>query len=52
MKFPDPTVDIDEIKQKYHAIEQEERIGAQVAQADESANKKGKKGKKNRKTKG
>jgi hypothetical protein len=24
MKFPEPTVDIDEIKQKYHVIEQEE----------------------------
>jgi hypothetical protein len=36
MKFPDPTVDINEIKQKYHAIEQEERIGTEAAKADES----------------
>jgi PPK2 family polyphosphate:nucleotide phosphotransferase len=31
MKFPEPTVDIEQIKQKYHAIVQEERIGAERA---------------------
>jgi hypothetical protein len=43
MKFPDPTVDIDEIKQKYHAIEQEEGVEAEGA--------KGKPGKKAPKSK-
>lgn len=29
MKFPEPTVDINAIKQKYHAIVEEEGIGAE-----------------------
>jgi PPK2 family polyphosphate:nucleotide phosphotransferase len=55
MKFPEPTVDINEIKQKYHAIVQEEKIGeeiaAQAASDDKKGNKKGKKAKKNKKGK-
>ena len=31
MRFPEPTADIDAIKQKYHAIVQEERIGVEIA---------------------
>lgn len=44
IKFPEPTVDIDAIKQKYHAIVVEEK-------QQEQADSKGKKGKKNKKTK-
>jgi PPK2 family polyphosphate:nucleotide phosphotransferase len=46
MKFPEPTVDIDQIKQKYHAIAQEERIGAELAQGKRE--KKASKSKKNK----
>jgi PPK2 family polyphosphate:nucleotide phosphotransferase len=48
MKFPAPTVDIDEIKKKYHAIVEQERDGPEAeldAQADSKKGKKGKKGK-------
>jgi PPK2 family polyphosphate:nucleotide phosphotransferase len=51
MKFPEPTVDINEIKQKYHAIVQEERTGAEGAETDESERKQGKKGAKKKKKK-
>jgi PPK2 family polyphosphate:nucleotide phosphotransferase len=51
MKFPEPTVDIDEIRQKYHAIEQEERIGQESAERAGPEAKKGKKSKKNKKGK-
>jgi len=51
MKFPEPTVDIDEIKQKYHAIEQEERIGQESAERAGPEAKKAKKSKKNKKGK-
>ena len=50
MKFPEPTVDIDQIKQKYHAIVQEERIGeakavdAQKKHKEKGSGKKKKKG--------
>jgi PPK2 family polyphosphate:nucleotide phosphotransferase len=46
MKFPAPTVDIDEIKQKYHAIEQEEGI-----ETDEAKGKQEKKASKSKKKK-
>ncbi len=46
MRFPEPTVDIDQIKQKYHAIVQEERIGAEMAGRALARGKKGKKQKK------
>jgi hypothetical protein len=49
MKFPEPTVDIEVIKQKYHAIGQEERTGAVGAETDESERKQGKKGAKKKK---
>ena len=46
MKFPEPTVDIEEITQKYHAIEQKEGIEAEKGiKANKSEGKKGKKGK-------
>jgi PPK2 family polyphosphate:nucleotide phosphotransferase len=50
MKFPEPTVDIDAIKHKYHAIVQEERIGAEGAlrKQEEEASKGKKKKKKNK----
>ena len=54
MKFPEPTVDIEEIKKKYHAIVQEERIGQESTERAGSEAKKGKNGKKgksNKKTK-
>jgi PPK2 family polyphosphate:nucleotide phosphotransferase len=53
MKFPEPTVDIDQIKQKYHAIAQEERIGAELAQGkqEKKASKSKKKKNKNKKNK-
>jgi len=51
MKFPEPTVDIEEIKQKYHAIVQEERIGQESAERAGPEAKKGKKSKKNKKGK-
>ena len=50
MKFPAPTVDIDQIKQKYHAILQEEGIGE--AQAVDEPKKQKKKGSGKKKKKG
>lgn len=46
MKFPEPTVDINQIKQKYHAIVQEVRIGEKKAARATTSGKKGKKTKK------
>ena len=51
MKFPEPTVDIEEIRQKYHAIVQEERIGQENAAQAGSDDSKGEKGGKNKKGK-
>ena len=51
MKFPAPTVDIDEIKKKYHAIEQQERLKTKGEKTDSAENKKDKKNKKSRKNK-
>jgi PPK2 family polyphosphate:nucleotide phosphotransferase len=51
MKFPDPTVDIEEIRQKYHAIVQEERIGQEIAAQAGSGDRKDKKRGKNNKGK-
>jgi PPK2 family polyphosphate:nucleotide phosphotransferase len=56
MKFPEPTVDINEIKKKYHAIveeekkEQEAQTGGKNVKKGKKA-KKGKKGKKAKKSK-
>jgi hypothetical protein len=50
MKFPAPTVDIDEIKKKYHAIVEAEG-GEEKSEAGEEKGKKGKKGKKSKKGK-
>jgi PPK2 family polyphosphate:nucleotide phosphotransferase len=44
MKFPEPTVDIDQVKQKYHAIVEEEEHEAQAGDGKEG--KKRKKGQK------
>ena len=46
MKFPEPTVDLDEIKKKYHEIVEQEGDGAE-AELDEQGKraKKSKKGK-------
>jgi PPK2 family polyphosphate:nucleotide phosphotransferase len=52
MKFPEPTVDIEEIRQKYHAIVQEERIGEESAAHARSSGKKGEKNRNNKKSKG
>jgi PPK2 family polyphosphate:nucleotide phosphotransferase len=41
MQFPEPTVNIEEIKQKYHAIEQKEAIGAKEKNNAQSDTKKG-----------
>ncbi len=46
MKFPEPTVNIEEIRQKYHAIAQEERIGEESAAHTISDSKKDNKSKK------
>jgi hypothetical protein len=47
MKFPKPTVDINEIRQKYHAIVEAEGNGASdTSQASEKKDKKHKKKKK------
>jgi hypothetical protein len=43
MKFPEPTVDIDEIKKKYHAIVEAEGDGPEAELDDQSASGKGKK---------
>jgi PPK2 family polyphosphate:nucleotide phosphotransferase len=51
MKFPEPTVDIEEIRQKYHAIVQEERIGQESAAQAGSDDSKGENGGKNKKGK-
>ena len=53
MKFPEPTVDIGEIKQKYHEIVEEEAEAHQQTGATEQASekKKDKKNKKNKKKK-
>ena len=59
MKFPEPTVDINEIKKKYHAIveaekkEQEEQAGGKKGKKGKEKKKgrKGKKGKKGKKSK-
>ncbi|MGD9409394.1 MAG: hypothetical protein PVF12_05380, partial [Thiohalocapsa sp.] len=50
MKFPEPTVDIDQIKQKYHAIVEEE--GGGDAQPVEEHKKQKKKGSGKKKKKG
>jgi PPK2 family polyphosphate:nucleotide phosphotransferase len=51
MKFPEPSVDINEIKKKYHAIVEEEG-GGEKAELEEQANSgKEKKGKKSKKGK-
>ena len=50
MKFPEPTVDINEIKKKYHAIVAEEKK-AKEGQAGGKKGKKGKKGRKGKKSK-
>jgi PPK2 family polyphosphate:nucleotide phosphotransferase len=49
MKFPEPTVDIDRIKREYHAIVQEERIGAAQALDELKRHKKKGSGKKKKK---
>jgi PPK2 family polyphosphate:nucleotide phosphotransferase len=49
MKFPEPTVDINEIRKKYHDIVEEEKHENQAEQP--AGGKKGKKGKKDRKGK-
>jgi len=54
MKFPEPTVDIDEIKNKYHAIVEAEGDGPEAeldAPTDSAKGKKGKKSKKGKKGK-
>lgn len=54
MKFPEPTVDIDEIKKKYHTIVESEGDGPEAeldAQAASGKGKKKKKGKKGKKSK-
>jgi hypothetical protein len=51
MKFPEPTIDIEEIKQKYHAIVQEEGIGQESAEHVNSEAKEGKKRRKEKKKK-
>ena len=50
MKFPEPTVDINEIKKKYHAIMETEKKEKE-AQAGGKKGKKGKKGRKGKKGK-
>ena len=50
MKFPEPTVDINEIKKKYHAIVEAEKK-AKEGQAGGKKGKKGKKGRKGKKSK-
>jgi PPK2 family polyphosphate:nucleotide phosphotransferase len=40
MKFPEPSVDIDEIRQKYHAIAAQEQIGEEKAKRKQSDGKK------------
>ena len=50
MKFPEPTVDINEIKKKYHAIVEEEKEKKE-AQGDVRKGKKNKKSKKGKKRK-
>jgi hypothetical protein len=50
MKFPEPTVDINEIKKKYHAIVEKEKK-EQEAQTGGKKAKKGKKSKKGKKAK-
>jgi len=57
MKFPAPSVDINDIKQKYHDIVEKEGDGAKAELDDQAGSgkgkgKKGKKGKKNSKSKG
>ena len=42
MKFPEPTVDIDEIKKKYHAIVEEEADGEKAELEEQASGKKGK----------
>ena len=51
MKFPEPTVDIDEIKKKYHAIVEQEGDGAEAELDDRSDRGRGKKEKKRKKGK-
>ena len=51
MKFPAPTVDINEIKQKYHAIVAEEGDGEQAELKDQPNSGKGKKEKQGKKGK-
>ena len=53
MKFPEPTVDINEIKKKYHAIVEEEGEGGEEGgeKGEQEGGKEGKKGKKDKKGK-
>ncbi len=51
MKFPAPSVDINEIKKKYHAIVVKEGDGAGAELGEQVNSKKGKKGKKGKKKK-
>jgi PPK2 family polyphosphate:nucleotide phosphotransferase len=48
MKFPEPTVDIDQIKQKYHAIVEEEKNEAQAGGKEGKKKKERKKGQKSK----
>mgnify|MGYP000561992149 FL=1 len=51
MKFPEPTIDIEEIKQKYHAIVQEEGAEQESAEHVNSEDKQGKNRRKAKKKK-
>jgi hypothetical protein len=51
MKFPEPTVDIEEIKKKYHAIVEQEGDGVEAELDEQTAGGKGKKAKKTKKGK-
>ena len=51
MKFPAPTVDIDEIKKKYHAIVEQEGDGPEAELDGQTEGGKGKKDKKGTKGK-
>jgi len=51
MKFPEPTVDINEIKKKYHAIVEQEGDGVEAELDGQTAGGKGKQAKKEKKKK-
>jgi len=51
MKFPEPTVDIEEIKKKYHAIVEQEGDGVDAELDEQTADGKAKKAKKSKKGK-